>query len=369
MSPRTAPPPVHPPVSTIDDPRWALVVTRDRAADGAFVYSVRTTGVYCRPSCPSRAAKPAHVRFHADADAAARAGFRACRRCRPDRPSLADEQAALVASACALIADAEDPPSLAALARHAGLSPSRFHRVFKAVTGVTPKVYADAQRDQRLRSGLGKARSVTAAAYDAGFASSGRFYARSTSALGMTPSQYRAGGPGITIRFAIGSSSLGAALIAASSVGVCAVLLGDDPAALARDLRERFPRAILIGDDRRFASVVATIIACIETPERGCTLPLDVRGTTFQQRVWQALRSIPAGTTATYSEVAERIGAPTAIRAVARACAANALAVVLPCHRVVRTDGSLSGYRWGVERKRALLDRERARAHRKSRAT
>lgn len=348
----------HPAAATECDPRWAAVVARDATADGRFWYSVRTTGVYCRPSCASRLARPQNVAFHATREAAERAGFRPCRRCRPDQPSLVERHAATVAEACRWIEASETVPNLETLAAHAGLSPYHFHRVFKAVTGLTPKAYAAAQRAQRVRAQLGRSDSVTAAIYDAGYHSNGRFYAESDAVLGMTPSTYRAGGANTAIRFAIGECSLGSILVAASARGICAIALGDDPDALAHSLQDQFPKAELIGADAAFEALVAQVVGFVEAPALGLDLPLDVRGTAFQQRVWQALRAIPAGATASYREIAARIGAPTAARAVAGACAANHLAVAIPCHRVVRSDGDLSGYRWGVARKRALLARE-----------
>lgn len=342
--------------NTTSDPRWAAVVARDPAADGQFFYSVKTTGVYCRPSCASRTARPENVAFHATAAAAERAGFRPCKRCKPDQP--VGQQAARVAELCRWIERAEQAPSLDTLAQHAGLSPWHLHRVFKAVTGLTPRAYAAAHRAQRIKAGLMRGATVTEAIYGAGYNSSARFYEQSNAMLGMTPSRYRAGGTDIAMRFAIGECSLGAILVAASARGICAILMGDDPDALARDLQNRFPRAELVGSDAGFERWVAQVVGFVEQPRLGLDLPLDVRGTAFQQRVWQALQKIPAGTTATYSEIAQRIGAPKSVRAVASACAANALAVAIPCHRVVRTDGGLSGYRWGVARKRALLERE-----------
>ena len=339
---------------------WRAVQRRDRRADGAFFYAVRTTGVYCRPSCAARRARRENVRFYPTSDEAARAGFRPCRRCRPDEPALLGRRAAAVAQACRLIETADDPPALGALAAAAGMSRFHFHRVFKAITGVTPKVYASAHRARRVRDELARSPTVTDAIYGAGFNSSGRFYATVADTLGMTPTRFRAGGDGAAIRFAVGACSLGAILVAASETGVCAIRLGDDPNDLVRDLQDRLPKARLIGDDAGFGQLVARVVAFIEAPALGLDLPLDVRGTAFQHRVWQALRAIPAGTTATYAEIAERIGAAKAARAVAQACGANGLAVAIPCHRVVRSDGELSGYRWGVERKRALLDREAA---------
>lgn len=343
-----------------DEARWAAVTAKDRAADGAFLYSVRTTGVYCHPSCAARPARRENVAFHLDGEAARAAGFRACRRCKPDQPPIAERYAAMVGEACRRIEAAEEPPTLNALARHAGMSPHHFHRIFKAETGVTPKAYAEARRRERVREGLASGATVTEAIYDAGYNSGGRFYAASATVLGMTPTRFRKGGERATIRFAIGECSLGAILVAATEVGVCAMLLGDDPEDLIQDLQDRFDRAILVGADADFEQLVAGVVGLVEQPGVGLDLPLDIRGTAFQQRVWQALRAIPAGQTAGYAQIAARIGQPKAVRAVAQACAANNLAVAIPCHRVVRTDGALSGYAWGVERKRALLDREAA---------
>jgi AraC family transcriptional regulator of adaptative response/methylated-DNA-[protein]-cysteine methyltransferase len=298
------------------------------------------------------------VRFHATCADAERAGFRPCKRCKPNQPSLIEQHAATVAGICRLIENAETAPGLEELASHAGLSVYHFHRVFKAVTGLTPKAYAVAHRARRVRKVLDRSGTVTEAIFDAGYNSNGRFYEKSNEILGMTPSNYRAGGANTEIRFAVGECSLGAILVATSKRGVCAILLGDDPDALARDLQDRFPRANLIGGDAEFERLVAKVVGFVEAPALGLDLPLDVRGTAFQQRVWQALRKIPAGSTASYTDVAKRIGSPKSVRAVAQACAANALAVAIPCHRVVRNDGAHSGYRWGVERKRALLERE-----------
>jgi AraC family transcriptional regulator of adaptative response/methylated-DNA-[protein]-cysteine methyltransferase len=325
-------------------------VTRDRAADSSFYYSVRTTGVYCRPSCAARLANPKNVRFHdsiADAEAA---GFRPCKRCKPDQPSLEQQHAIRVAKACHAIEAAETIPTLAMLARGSGLSPHHFHRVFKSVTGLTPHEYGAAHRARRMRESLVETERVTDAIYDAGFGSGSRFYERADAILGMKPTSYRNGGENEVIRFAIGQCSLGAILVAASAIGVCAILMGDDPDKLARDLQDRFPKARRVGADPRFESVVAKVVGFVEAPRIGLDLPLDIRGTAFQQRVWRALAVMPAETTASYADIAQAIGAPTAVRAVAQACGANALAVAIPCHRVVRTDGALSGYRWGVER-------------------
>jgi AraC family transcriptional regulator of adaptative response/methylated-DNA-[protein]-cysteine methyltransferase len=341
-----------------EEERWDAVVRRDGGADGAFYYSVRTTGVYCRPSCASRQARRENVAFHSTCAEAERAGFRPCKRCRPNEAALAEQHAAAVAKACRLMESADEMPGLDALAAAAGMSRFHFHRVFRALTGVTPKAYADARRSERVRQELSRSRTVTEAIYGAGFNSSGRFYEKSAEILGMTPTNFRAGGRHAAIRFAPGVCSLGVILVAATDRGVCAILLGDDAASLVRDLEERFPLATLVRGDRDFERTVAQVVSFVEAPRMGLDLPLDVRGTAFQQRVWQALRAIPAGSRASYSEIAERIGSPKAVRAVAQACAANALAVAIPCHRVVRHDGALAGYRWGVERKRALLERE-----------
>lgn len=341
-----------------DEQRWHAIVGRDHAADGTFYYSVLTTGVYCRPSCAARLARRENVRFHATCAEAERAGFRPCKRCRPTQPALAGGRGAAVAKACRLIDEAEEMPTLAQLAEAAGLSRFYFHRVFKSLTGVTPNAYAQARRRARVRDELARSSTVTEAIYGAGFNSNGRFYAASSNLLGMTPTAFRKGGNGAEIRFAVGECSFGSILVAATAKGVCAILLGDDPQALVRDLQDRFPKAQLVGGDAEFERLIARVVGFVESPRQGLDLPLDIRGTAFQQRVWQALREIPAGTTASYAEIATRIGQPAAVRAVAQACGANAIAVAIPCHRVVRTGGALSGYRWGVERKRELLARE-----------
>jgi AraC family transcriptional regulator, regulatory protein of adaptative response / methylated-DNA-[protein]-cysteine methyltransferase len=339
---------------------WDAVSRRDPAFDGAFVFAVRTTGVYCRPSCASRPAKRENVSFFSSAEAAERAGYRACKRCRPDKLGAPDPQVEAVKRACARIASAEEAPSLADLAASVGLSPFHFHRVFKKVAGVTAKAYAAQMQASRAADGLRTAETITEAIYDAGFNSSSRFYETAAARLGMTPTAVRRGGEGAAIRFAIGEASLGAVLVAATDKGVCAIMLGDDPDVLARELQDRFPRAELVGGDGGFERMVAEVVGLIEAPGQSLDLPLDIRGTAFQQRVWQALRAIPPGKTATYAEIAKAVGRPKAVRAVAQACAANPLAVAIPCHRVVRKDGDLSGYRWGVERKRELIAREAA---------
>jgi AraC family transcriptional regulator of adaptative response/methylated-DNA-[protein]-cysteine methyltransferase len=344
--------------NTEQDSRWLAIRTRDVRADGTFYYSVKTTGVYCRPSCGSRPARPENIAFHATRADAERAGFRPCKRCKPDQPSLAETNAAKITAVCRLIESADETPNLEALAVHAQMSVYHFHRLFKSITGVTPRAYASAHRARRVRTELGRKGSITDAVFEAGYNSNARFYENSNALLGMTPRAFQRGGTDAQIRFAIGQCSLGDILIARSDKGICAIEFGNDPDALARALQDRFPNAQLIGGDTEFEQLVAKVVGYVEAPQVGLDLPLDVRGTAFQQRVWEALRKIPAGTTASYSEIAARIGAPKSTRAVAQACAANQLAVAIPCHRVVRNDGALSGYRWGVERKRALLERE-----------
>ena len=343
---------------TKNDPRWASLVARDPQPRSAFYYSVKTTGVYCRPSCAARLPKPEHVQFYATCEEAERAGFRPCKRCNPGQVSAVEQHAEKIASACRLIENSETPPSLELLARHAGLSIYHFHRVFKAATGLTPREYAAAHRSNLVRKTLHKSETVTDAIYDAGYNSNSRFYETADRILGMTPSNYRAGGARTEIRFAVGECSLGSILVAQSDRGICAILLGDDPDALVRELQDEFPQANLIGGNRGFEQLVAKVVGFVEAPALGLDLPLDVRGTAFQQRVWQSLRKIPAGSTASYTDIAKLVGSPKSVRAVAQACGANTLAVAIPCHRVVRNDGALSGYRWGVERKRALLEKE-----------
>lgn len=346
-----------------DDPRWRAVLARDSAADGAFVYAVRGTGIYCRPSCPSRRPKPAGVEFHATPAAAEAAGFRACLRCDPKGVSPNQTMAQAVARACrsidSALAAGESPPVLADLAAAEGFSPTHFHRRFTALAGLTPRAYAAAARARRVRAALAaKEGDVTSAIYEAGYGSSGRFYENAEAALGMKPGVYKRGAPQERIRFALAQCALGALLAARSEKGLCAIALGDDPEALIRELQDRFPKAELIGGDAEFESQLAQVAGFVEAPRLGLDLPLDLRGTAFQERVWRALQAIPPGETASYAEIAARIGQPKSARAVALACAANELAVAVPCHRVVRSDGALSGYRWGVARKSELLARE-----------
>jgi AraC family transcriptional regulator, regulatory protein of adaptative response / methylated-DNA-[protein]-cysteine methyltransferase len=341
-----------------DDPRWQSVLKRDRNADGEFVYAVKTTGIYCRASCPSRTAKRLNVLFFETTFAAREAGFRPCKRCNPDGVSHEHARNDMIAAACAAIK--RNPRiTLATLATDAGLSVYHFHRVFKQVTGVTPKEYQRALQMERVTAALQEADTVTAAIYDAGFNSSSRFYADAGATLGMSPTAFRRGAAGEEIRYAVEPCALGVILMAATRRGVCAIEFGDSAHALVARLRERFPKAVLQPADAAFNTWIGNLLAYIEHPRGVLDLPLDVQGTVFQRRVWKALRDIPAGETASYAEIAVKIGSPTASRAVAQACASNQLAVAIPCHRVVRADGALSGYRWGPERKAELLKREK----------
>jgi AraC family transcriptional regulator of adaptative response/methylated-DNA-[protein]-cysteine methyltransferase len=351
--------PIHkekPGKAITSDPRWTQLVARDK--DAGFFYSVKTTGVYCRPACGARPARPENVQFHQTCAEAERAGFRPCKRCKPNQPSIHEQNAAKIAKVCRRIERSEETLSLEQLAAYAGMSRFHFHRIFKAVTGLTPNEYAAGRRTKRVRATLERSETVTDAIYDAGFNASSRFYENSNAVLGMTPSAFRAGGADTDILFAIGECSLGSILVAQTGKGVCSILIGDDPAKLLEALQDQFPKATLIGNESGFEDLVAKVVGLVERPGAGFDLPLDIRGTAFQQRVWKALRQIPLGSTATYTDIAKQIGMPKAVRAVAQACGANSLAVAIPCHRVIRNDGSLSGYRWGVERKRVLLERE-----------
>jgi AraC family transcriptional regulator of adaptative response/methylated-DNA-[protein]-cysteine methyltransferase len=347
-----------------DAERWRAVLGRAADSDGRFFYAVRTTGVYCRPTCPSRRPRRENVEFFGTTAQAESAGYRACRRCTPSNghgPVSAPER---VRRACQLIDAAEDKPDLRAIAEAAGLSPFHFHRLFKRLVGVTPREYVAARHTGRLRESLQRGASVTEAIYDAGFSSSSRVYEIADETLGMTPGAYRAGAPGLTITYAVTRCSLGTLLVAATPRGVCTIELGDSAEGLRRRLAQRFKKAAVVQDDRAVKHCVEAVTRFLDAPDQNIDLPLDVRGTAFQRRVWTALRRLRAGTTTTYSDLARRIGQPRAVRAVARACASNTIALAIPCHRVIRTDGSLSGYRWGLQRKRTLLDRERAAAGR-----
>jgi AraC family transcriptional regulator of adaptative response/methylated-DNA-[protein]-cysteine methyltransferase len=345
------------PFST-DELRWAAVVRRDAAADGAFFCAVKTTGIYCRPICPARRPNRVNVVFYATRRDAERAGFRACKRCRPDAIAAQDPAREAVLQACKLIDEAPEPPALGDLAEAVGLSSSHFHRLFKEVVGITPKAYAATRRLRRLQDGLERGGSVTRAIYDAGFGSSSRCYEAAGAILGMTPTEYRDGAAGVAIRYAVAESYLGHVLIAATERGICRIEFGDSADILRERLVARFPRATLRDADADFEDWVAQVLAYIEAPAGGLSLPLDIQGTAFQRRVWEALREIPAGTTTTYADIAQKIGRPRAARAVGQACAANPVVVVVPCHRVVRGDGDLGGYAGGLPRKRALLERE-----------
>ena len=342
-----------------DSRRWQAVSTNNAAADGAFLYGVRTTGVYCRPSCRSRTPRRENVCYFEDSAAALAAGFRPCKRCRPDRVQGSDSVDARVIKACRYIAARQDPPRLDEIAAAVCLTPFHFQRLFKRELGVTPAAYANAERRRRLHAHLAAGETVTSSALAAGYGSAEHLHAQSQSALGMTPGAFRAGAPDQVIRFALGECCLGTVLVAGSERGICAISLGDTPEQLLSELEARFGQARLIGDDSMFASYVAQVVGFVTAPgSQLARLPLDIRGTVFQQRVWQALMHIPPGQTTSYAEIAARLGSPRAVRAVAGACAANKLALAIPCHRVVRSDGGLSGYRWGIERKRRLIDAE-----------
>lgn len=339
--------------------RWHAVSQRDPAANGTFVYAVKTTGIYCRPTCGSRLALRKHVEFFTTPQDAEHAGYRACKRCRANDVVTENPHTKAIAAACALITTADSAPESEALAAKVGMSLSHFHRVFKSLTGLTPKAYAIAQRSQRVRNVLSRGDSITTAIYKSGFNSNGRFYASSTKSLGMKPATFRASGEGATIRFAVSKCTLGSLIVGATELGICFIALGDEPGPLIHDLRQRFSKAKFVESDHAFEKLVSKVVAFVEQPSAGLQLPLDIRGTAFQHRVWQKLSEIPCGQTQSYSQIARKLGKPKAIRAVAQACAANSLAVVIPCHRVVRTDGKLAGYRWGIKRKAALLERER----------
>jgi AraC family transcriptional regulator, regulatory protein of adaptative response / methylated-DNA-[protein]-cysteine methyltransferase len=360
MNAETASPP-SPTAARIDAAAdaWQAVLDRDASADGRFVYAVKTTGVYCRPSCPSRTARRENVEFFASNDLAAAAGYRPCKRCRPDQASQQHRRNALVIQACQAIEQSASALSLEQLAQQAGISPHHFHRIFKATTGLTPKAYFKSVQAKRMASSLRAAGSVTEAIYEAGFNSAGRFYEAAGAALGMLPGTYRKGGAGERIRYATEPCPLGWVVVAATRQGVCGIEFGDTPQALADRLQGRFPNAEFEAADAEFQRWVASVLSYLEQPQGVLDLPLDVQGTVFQRRVWQALQAIPAGETASYTEIARRIGQPKACRSVARACATNEVAVAIPCHRVVGATGDLSGYRWGIERKAELLRRER----------
>jgi AraC family transcriptional regulator, regulatory protein of adaptative response / methylated-DNA-[protein]-cysteine methyltransferase len=352
--------------------RWNAVQSRDRASDGVFVYAVRSTGIYCRPSCPSRKPRREQVVFFPIPEAAEQQGFRACQRCRPRTVNLSDPRTASVASVCREIdsriraeegGDNEARLTLSTLSKAVGMAPNQLERAFRRVMGITPRQYADAQRMRRLKSNLQKGENVTTALYDAGFGSSRGLYERAPSQLGMTPGTYRQGGAGMQIYYAIVDSPLGRLLVAATDRGISALYLGEKDAPLKAALQKEYPRAEIDSDSsgsKNLEGWVSKVLAHLRGKEPHLDLPTDVQATAFRRRVWEELKRIPYGATRTYSEVARAIGRPAAIRAVARACATNPVSVVVPCHRVVRADGNLAGYRWGLDRKRALLEHESA---------
>jgi len=342
-----------------EEARWKAVINRDADAVGSFLYAVKTTGIFCVPGCASRQPKRENVLFY-DTPAQAQAdGFRPCKRCRPDDPAHADIRSDRIVAACRAIEQSDEMPSLAALAAEAGLSPSHFQRLFTDHVGVSPKIYGQAVRDAKVRVALEAGTPVTQAIFDAGYGSASRFYERSKAALGMDAATYRKGGQGMDIRYAYAESHLGPILAAFTENGVCSIEFGENTQALLASLRDRFPQASLRDGGPHLQDQLAEIVAFIKTPQSGLSLPLDIQGTAFQQRVWKELQAIPAGQTRTYTQVAEALGQPDAARAVASACAQNRIAVAIPCHRVIRKSGELAGYHWGLERKKALLDSEK----------
>jgi AraC family transcriptional regulator, regulatory protein of adaptative response / methylated-DNA-[protein]-cysteine methyltransferase len=346
---------------TISDLRWNILRERRQQTEQPFYYGVITTGIYCRPNCSSRLPRRENVRFFDTVDEASQAGFRPCKRCRPNLPEQTDSTQAAVLQACVIMDNAEEIPTLAELAGAVGLSPFYFQRQFKSIVGVTPKQYAMEKRKQRIQANLQAGEPVTTALYDAGYSSSAPFYNQARQALGMTPSTYKNGGNGARIHYAIHETRLGWLLVAVTAAGVCAIEFGESQAQLEASLHTRFPQAEIIPGGSVFDGWVQRILAFLDRPSQDLELPVDVRGTAFQHQVWQALRQIPLGETISYTELARRVGRPKAVRAVARACAVNQVAVVIPCHRVVGASGSLTGYRWGIERKRWLIEREKAR--------
>lgn len=347
---------------------WDAVMARERSMDGVFYFAVLSTGVYCRPSCPSRRPRRENVVFFRTREAAEQAGFRACRRCKPDSEVADDPNSQLVEKVCRYVdAHSESPVTLDALGRALGMSPFHVQRTFKALTGITPRAYADWRRLHALKAGLREGHSVTRSLYDAGYGSSSRLYERAAAQLGMTPARYLKQGGGVTIRYTIAATPVGTMLLAATERGICSIRLGDSEEILERDLRSEYPKAEIIRADRELSEPVRKLLAMLEgrsaaslDAKSGAPLPLDIQATAFQRRVWEALQAIPRGATRSYREIAAQLGDAKAARAVARACANNPVAIAIPCHRVVREDGKLSGYRWGAERKRKLLELEAA---------
>jgi AraC family transcriptional regulator, regulatory protein of adaptative response / methylated-DNA-[protein]-cysteine methyltransferase len=336
---------------------WAAVLARDSRLDGRFVYAVASTGVYCRPTCPSRRPRRDNVRFFAAPTEAERAGFRPCRRCRPRREE--SPRAEIVRRACAFLeTNLESGATLADLAREVGMSPYHLQRTFKAATGLSPKQYAARLRAAEFKAEVQRGESVTSATYGAGYGSSSRLYETADANLGMTPGAYRRGGLGMRIRFTFAASPFGRLLVGATERGICAVMLGDEDAALEAELRGEYPRAAIERDDAGLSDQVAAVLPHLNGTAPAGDLPLDLQATAFQWQVWRALQQIPYGETRSYRDIAAALGRPRAVRAVAQACAGNRVALVVPCHRAVRSDGKAGGYRWGAERKRRILDRE-----------
>jgi AraC family transcriptional regulator of adaptative response/methylated-DNA-[protein]-cysteine methyltransferase len=344
--------------NSTEDRYWKALVDRDAGFDGQFFYAVKSTGVYCRPGCKSRQPRRENVLFFETAQAAENAGYRPCKRCSPAGKHPDHERSAAIIEACAIIDQADQPPGLQDLAQAVGLSPYYFQRLFKRIVGISPKDYFEEKRAGRMRANLQNGQPISEAIYDSGFGSNSRLYSQAGDILGMAPSVYRKGGDGLRLRFSVVTTHLGWVLVAASERGICAIDFGESPAALEETLARRFPAATITKDDVDFASWVRKVTAFLESPRTGLDLPLDIQGTAFQRRVWQALKSIPFGSTTSYAEIAVKIGKPKAVRAVAQACAANKIAVAIPCHRVVRSNGDLGGYRWGRERKRKILAME-----------
>lgn len=342
-----------------DSSRWDAVVHRDKEAEGCFYYAVKTTGVFCRPGCSSRLPNRKNVTFYETIEAAENDGFRPCKRCKPGSVSQNEHIESIIIQACRSIEQAEIPLKLDDLAAAAGLSPYHFHRLFKKIVGVTPKQYSSTHQSQRFRNSLKDSPSVTDAIYKAGYSSSSRAYEKAQEHLAMAPKTYRGGAAGVTIYYGTAQCLLGWVIVALTERGICAIELGDDPKTLFVQLQKNYPKAQLEEVSADFSSLLKEVASFIETPSRGIKVPLDIQGTAFQQRVWSVLQEIEPGTTLSYTELAERVGNPEAARAVAKACGSNRLAVVIPCHRVVAKDGRMGGFRWGVERKAQLLDKEK----------
>lgn len=343
---------------TTNEARWEALVQRDRQADGQFFYAVTTTGIYCRPGCSSKRPNRENVLFFDTAHHAESAGFRPCKRCQPDKLEQIDAHRKIIIQACHQIADSIEPFTLKELAENAGYSSGYFHRLFKDIVGVTPKQYAAEVRAKRLRSNLQTGANVTEAIYESGYNSSSRFYDKARDTLGMKPASYRQCGAGVQIRYTMKACYLGWVLIAATETGICAIEFADDQQSLEENLHRKFSLAEFLTSDHQFEMWVNQVLAFLDNPRETLDLPLDIQGTAFQQKVWQTLRQIPPGTTASYGQIARRMQQPKAARAVARACASNSIAVAIPCHRVVRQDGGMGGYRWGIERKQRLLEKE-----------